>query len=31
MDETTLEEKLMRFKPFSFVVGFFKKIILPGF
>lgn len=31
MNETTLEEKLMRFKPFSFVVGFFKKIVLPGF
>tara|TARA_R110001632_G_scaffold119724_1_gene232288 strand:- start:1079 stop:2014 length:936 start_codon:yes stop_codon:yes gene_type:complete len=31
MDETTLEDKLMRFKPFSFVVGFFKKIVIPGF
>lgn len=31
MTEKTLEDKLMRFKPFCYVVALFKKIVLPGF
>ncbi len=31
MEEKTLEDKLMRFKPFSLIVDGLKKIVLPGF
>ncbi|MEL6989704.1 MAG: ribonuclease BN, partial [Bacteroidota bacterium] len=29
--EKTIEERLMRFKPFRFVVALLQKIVLPGF
>lgn len=31
MAEKTLEDKLMRFKPFCYLVALFKKIVIPGF